>query len=244
MPLQIPQLVITLLIAGILAGPTAVAEESVPPEVAAALADLIPGSSPNSIRRSAIPDLYEVVFGPHVVYVTGDGHYMMRGDLIDLSNKTNLTEEKRRLARVSAIEDLGESSMIVFAPENPKHTVTVFTDVECPYCAKLHRTVPELNRRGVKVRYLAFPRTGIPSRSYDTMVSVWCSNDPQQAMSDAKFGEHVAPKKCTNPIKQHFALGQLVGVEGTPTIVLDSGQVLPGYVPPQRLLQELGDGSG
>lgn len=213
--------------------------DEIPPFVKLAVSALAPGVEPDSVSASPIPDLYEVVYGPHLVYVTRDGRYMVRGDLVEVATGTNITDQKRKRARIAAIDNLNESSMIVFAPRDKavKYTVSVFTDVDCPYCVRLHKEVPELNALGIKVRYLAFPRAGIPSRSYDKMVSVWCADDTRRAMTDAKLGGPLERRTCDNPVKRHYAMGQLVGVNGTPTIVLESGEVIPGYVPAARLLQ-------
>ena len=233
--------VATLLVCSI-GGSQALAQDAVPAEVVRSLSEMVPGTPPDSIEVSPVSGLYEVTFGPHVVYVTADGKHMFRGDLIDVASRTNLTASKRSEARVGAIEKLGEDSMIVFAPKNPSHTVTVFTDVSCGYCAKLHNEIAELNALGISVRYLAFPRAGVASDTYDTMVSVWCADDPQQAMTDAKQRRSVEPKTCINPIKQHYSMGQLLGVNGTPTIILENGELVPGYLPPRELLKRVRSG--
>jgi thiol:disulfide interchange protein DsbC len=159
--------------------------------------------------------------------------------VVDLKKRENLTETKRKEARLTAINDLGEDSMIIFAPEAAKYSVTVFTDIECGYCRRLHQQMADYNRLGITIRYLAFPRAGVPSDTYDQMVSVWCADDPQQAMTAAKAGKRVEPKQCTNPVRKQYELGQAVGVRGTPTMILEDGEVLPGYVPPQQLVQML-----
>lgn len=218
------------------------AQNTVPSQVVETISKVVPGTKPDSISVAPVPGLYEVIFGPHVVYVTGDGKHMFRGDLIDVATRTNLTEEKRGEARLGTIEKLGEDSMIVFSPKDPHYTITVFTDVDCGYCAKLHSEVAELNALGIKVRYLAFPRAGVASDTYDTMVSVWCADDPQRAMTSAKQRKFVTPKTCENPIKQHLAMGQLLGVNGTPTIVLENGDLVPGYLPPRQLMDRVRSG--
>ena len=226
-----------VLLVGLISATGPTYAEDVPPSVVEAVSQIVPGAKPQSISPSPIPDVYEVVFGPNVIYVTGDGRYMLRGDLVDIRSKTNLTKEKRDLARIAAIEELGEDSMIVFAPENTEHTLTVFTDVDCRFCARLHSEMAELNGLGIKIRYLAFPRAGIPSENYDRMVSVWCADDTQKAMTKAKLHRQVTAKKCTNPVRDHFNMGQLVRVNGTPTLILENGQVYPGYLPPEQLIQ-------
>ena len=211
----------------------------VPPALSARLAALAPDSEPDHVAETPLTGLYEVRFGSTIVYVTGDGRYMLRGDLVDLETLRNVTERARRSARAEAVGGLGEASMIVFAPETVKHTVTVFTDVDCPYCVRLHRQMPDYNRLGIKVRYTAFPRAGIPSSTYDKTVSVWCAADPHTAIGDAKMGREIEPRRCANPVQEHYESGLAIGVTGTPSIILESGRMVPGYVPPEELAQML-----
>ncbi len=237
------RVVLTLkVLASVLVASAATAEPEIPADVFRAISSLVPGAQPESVKASPVSDLYEVVLGPHVIYVTGNGRFMLRGDLVEIDTQANLTEASRAHARLAAIEKVGESSMVIFSPEKSEHTITVFTDVDCGYCAKLHREVPELNRKGVKVRYLAFPRAGIKSRTYDKMVSVWCAEDSLQALSDAKFRRPLEPRTCENPVQEHYRLGKLVGVRGTPTIVLENGEVVPGYVPAGELVEMVRSG--
>lgn len=203
---------------------------------------LLPGSEVDSLKATPIAGLYEVSVAGRIFYFTKDGAYMLRGDLIDVATRHNLTEDTRRGIRLTALDKLGETSMIVYSPENPKHTVTVFTDVDCPYCARFHREVPKLVEMGVKVRYAAFPRRGIPSENYDRMVSVWCAKDPQRAMTEAKEQRPIEAAKCENPVKEHFGQGHSLGVAGTPTLILDNGELVGGYVPYRRLVQMLEKG--
>ncbi len=231
--------IVLALLTAFLAVSAALAGESVAPAVKRALEGAVPGQKPDRISATPIPGVFELTFGAHVVYVSQDGRYLLNGDVIDLMKQENITEPKRKQARVDAINALGEASMIVFAAKQPKYTVSVFTDVTCPYCQQFHRDMDELNALGVTVRYLAFPRSGIPSQIYDSMVSVWCADDPQQAMTDAKTGKDVAPKTCKNPVAEHYRLGREIGVSGTPSLVLETGAIVPGYVPPQRLVQTI-----
>ena len=215
------------------------AAETVPAAVTEALGRLLPGTAPTSLRPAPAPGYFEVTYGPEVVYVSADGQYLMRGDLIDLKSERNLTEERRLAARLKSLEEVGEGNMVVYGPKDARHTVTVFTDVDCPYCVKLHQEVPELNRQGIKVRYLAYPRAGLGSPGYRKTVSVWCAPDRNQALTDAKAGKTVPEKTCDNPVADQYALGQMLGVTGTPTLILDDGRMVPGYVPAARLVQAL-----
>ena len=229
---------LTLVVFSTLAAPAA-AESPVPAAVTTSLGKLVPGLSPSSVRATPVKGLYEVAYGPELFYISADGRYVLRGDLLDPGARRNLTEERRSEARVEVIEGLGEDSMVVFAPKNTKHTVSVFTDIDCPYCRKFHQEIPELNKGGVKVRYLAYPRAGEGSKAYEKAVSVWCSADRNTAMTDAKAGKEMPKKSCENPVDKHAQAGRRVGVTGTPSIVLEDGQIVPGYVPAKRLVQAL-----
>ena len=216
-----------------------------PAALAQRLEVLAPGMEPDHVIEAPLTGMYEVRFGTIIVYVSGDGRFMLRGDLIDLDARRNVTDAARRSVRAEAVGALGEANMIVFAPESVKHTVTVFTDVDCAYCARLHRQMADYNELGIKVRYTAFPRAGVGSQTYDKMVSVWCASDQHSAMTDAKAGLSVETARCDNPVREHYESGQAIGVTGTPAIVLESGELIPGYVPPQELRDRLdGRGSG
>lgn len=225
-----------ILIAATLIPAVAAVGDPIPDAVLATGKRLIPDFSASNVKASPVSGLYEITLGPQLLYVSADGRYIIRGDVIDIDRGENVSETARKRVRIDALNELGEDKMIVFAPPAVKQTITVFTDVTCPYCVKLHNEVGQLNKAGIKVRYLAFPRAGVPSAAYDQMVSVWCADDPQKAMTDAKSGRTVAPKRCENPVAEHYQMGQLVGVGGTPTIILDDGAIIGGYVPAAKLI--------
>ncbi|CAK0764757.1 thiol:disulfide interchange protein DsbC [Gammaproteobacteria bacterium] len=198
----------------------------------------------NSITASPIPGMYEVLMGPNLAYFSADGRYMLVGDLVDSKTYKNLSAARRNEARSKTLDALGEENMFIFAPEKPaKHTITVFTDIDCGYCRKLHRDIKSYNENGIKVRYLMFPRAGKDSKSYEKAVDAWCAKDRNAALTKAKNGEELDRKECSNPIQRHMTLGEQMGVTGTPTIVTDSGEILPGYVPAEPLAKLLNDGA-
>ncbi|MCP4409565.1 MAG: DsbC family protein, partial [Gammaproteobacteria bacterium] len=203
------------------------------------LATLVPGMNPDSIEATPVKGLYEVAYGAQVMYFSGDGRYMLRGNLIDLDQRKDLTEKTRNKARKAALAKLGKEDMIVFSPKQIKHTITVFTDIDCPYCRKLHAEMEEYKQAGIEVRYLLFPRAGVKTPSYEKAVSVWCADDKNKALTDAKQGTKVDTKDCKNPIEAQMNLGQLVGVTGTPAIILEDGEMLPGYRPAKQLAMML-----
>lgn len=208
--------------------------------IRAAVAGMIPGQAPDSIAPSPIAGLYEVVYGTRMFYVTADGRHLISGDLFDLQQRSNLTEAWRGKARVAALNDSAASMIVYPARGKAKHTLTIFTDIDCTYCRKLHAGMKEMNDLGITVRYLAFPRAGIPSPSYDKAVSVWCAADRNKAMDQAKNEDKVGKNTCdNNPVAAHLAMGQSFGISATPTLVLEDGTIIPGYLPPQRLVQEL-----
>ncbi len=218
------------------------------------LAKILPDYEVNSVHETPVKGLYEVLVGSDVIYVSGDGRYMVQGRMIDLDSKEDLTETSPRLAearkkeakeRVAAVNKLGEDTMIVFAPPGKaEHTITVFTDLDCGYCRKLHSEIDGYLAEGIKVRYLFFPRAGVGTPSFDKAVSVWCADDRKSALTDAKAGKSVPDKKCDNPVKAQMELGEKLGVSGTPAIILDNGEMVPGYIPPKRLAAILNEKKG
>ncbi len=193
------------------------------------------------IQPSPVKGLYLVIAPPHVLYISEDANYIIEGNVTNINTGEDLTSGYRNSARYAAVDAL-KDSMIIFSPpkDKIKHVITVFTDIDCYYCQKLHNEVAEFNRLGIQVRYLAYPRQGIGSASYDKAVTVWCSKDKKAALTQAKNGEKLENIKCDDsPVDKHYALGNLLNVRGTPAIVLENGQLYPGYIPAARLSQAL-----
>ena len=207
--------------------------------VKAGLARLLPDVKLDSVERTAVPGLYEVIIGSRLVYMSEDGRYLIQGQIIDTQERENLTENRQSGIRAKAMSKVNEDSMVIFAPVDYKHTVTVFTDIDCGYCRKLHREMADYNEAGIRIRYLFYPRAGVGSHSYDKAVSVWCADDRNRAMTDAKAGRSIESKVCDNPVQEHMALGQQFGLSGTPTLVLDDGEVVSGYAPAKYLAKSL-----
>jgi thiol:disulfide interchange protein DsbC len=206
------------------------------------LAATLTGVEAQDIFATPVPGMYEVAVGPEVAYVTDDGRYFIQGDLFDRDSNQNLTENRRSLARVQVIGGIDPDSMIVFspAPEDVKHTVTVFTDIDCGYCRQLHREMDQVNALGIAVRYVSYPRTGPDTDSWDKADRVWCSSDRNTAFTEATLAGKVPEELCTTtPVAGHYDFGHLAGVRGTPTILTDGGVQLGGYLPPQELFSKL-----
>jgi len=198
---------------------------------------------------SQMPGLYEVVLSDGTVLFTDKtGTYFIVGDLYQATGRSlvNLSDMRRNELRKNLIAGIAETDMVVFSPKSgsKKTAITVFTDIDCGYCRKLHQEIPELNRMGIEVRYLAYPRAGLDSESYDKIVSAWCADDQQTALTRAKAGQKIEHLSCANPVAEHYALGGAVGVTGTPSIIFEDGRLLPGYLPAERLAQQLGISSG
>jgi len=195
----------------------------------------------SSVTPTKISGLYEVMVGPQLFYVSADGKYLLSGKLFDIDNRDDLTTPKISQAKAQAIEAVGDENMVIFAPEKYQHTVTVFTDIDCGYCQKLHSEIDDYNKLGIRVRYLMYPRAGIGSDSYDKAVTVMCADDRKDAVTRSKAGEKLEKKECDNPVKDHFELGQSLGVSGTPAVFLESGDMLPGYIPAKRMKKIIDD---
>ena len=189
----------------------------------------------DSVATSPLNGLYEVKLeGGRVLYASGDGQFVMQGYLFQIQDgkPVNLTEKTERLGVSKLVNAIPVAETVVYpAIGETKSHITVFTDTTCPYCHKLHAEVPELNKRGIEVRYVAFPRQGLGSPGDEQLQAVWCSKDKKAAMDKMVDGKEIKAAKCDNPVSKQFALGQSIGVNGTPAIVLADGQVIPGYQP-------------
>ena len=194
------------------------------------------------VRPSPIPGLFEVRSGAEVGYVSADGRYYLDGDVFEMDSKHNLTEDTRKKGRLVLLAGVKDEDAIIFAPNGPaKHTVTVFTDVDCVHCRHMHSEIGELNRLGIRVRYLMFPRGGPDTESWYKAVSVWCSADRKDALTRAKKGETLPPGKCDSPVAAQYELGRQLGISGTPGIVTETGEFLAGYASAAYLAAYLED---
>lgn len=208
--------------------------------VRAALQKAAPEMKPDRISAAPVKGMYEVRYSSDIYYVSADARFLIRGEIIDLEKKKNLTEDSRSDIRRLLMDSLDRSSMVIFSPKKQaKHHITVFTDVDCGYCRKMHQEIGELNDYGIEVRYLLFPRTGLESPSYVKAQSVWCSSDRNAALTDAKLGKTLPEKKCANPITKNIELADRIGLTGTPTLVLENGELISGYVPAAKLKEML-----
>jgi thiol:disulfide interchange protein DsbC len=198
----------------------------------------MPSAQNATIKTTPVPGLYEVIAGGQIMYTTKDARYIFDGDMYDMKTRLNLTEDARGSVRLNLLNTLGEENMLVYTPEGKvKHTITVFTDIYCPYCRKLHDEIDDYMKNGVKVRYIFVPFKG--PKSVETSVSVWCAKDKNKAMDMAKSGKTIEKKTCDNPVSRHQALATELGIRGTPAIMLESGKLLPGYVPSTKVIQQM-----
>jgi thiol:disulfide interchange protein DsbC len=213
------------------------AESSDTEQLKKALAKSMPSVKLSKVSATPVDGLYEVVVGSQVVYMSADGRYMIEGDLYDLKTRANLSEDTKSAIRLAVIDGLGEENMLIYKPEKVKNTITVVTDIDCPYCRRLHQEMPEYLKNGVEVRYIFMPLKG--SSDMRKTVSVWCADDQKEALDIVKGGGDIEEKSCDNPINDNLKVARELGVRGTPAIIMEDGQLLPGYVPVEKLVAEL-----
>jgi thiol:disulfide interchange protein DsbC len=200
----------------------------------------LPGVTPDMVTPSAAPGIYQVQKGQDFGYVTSDGRYLIHGDMIDLVTGEEITEQLRGDSRKALISQFGPDEVIEFAPKNPKYFITVFTDVDCGYCRKLHSEMAQYNAQGIGVRYLFYPRSGPNTPSFQQAQAVWCSADRREALTAAKRGVHInTPSNCPNPVQRQYDAGDALGVNATPTLVLPDGELVRGYVRADALAARL-----
>lgn len=224
-----------------LAFATALAQDGAPLSKAQ-IAEKLKGVDAGDIKDSPLAGVYEVSVGSSVGYVSADGKYLLEGELYDLDTSENLTEKTRAAKRVGLLSGVGPDQMIVFSPKDGsvKHTVTVFTDVDCGYCRQFHRDIDKVTARGIEVHYLFFPRTGPDTDSWTKAEKVWCAKDRRAALTRAKLGGSLPDDVCAdNPVGRDYDLGHQIGVRGTPAIFASNGELLGGYLTPTELEKAL-----
>ncbi|SDQ89701.1 thioredoxin fold domain-containing protein [Pseudoxanthomonas sp. CF125] len=207
-----------------------------------ALLALNPKMQIDYIGAAALPGFREVIVGGQVVLVSDDGKYLVQGSVVDIGSQKELTQSSPALSkyRQDLLKSVKTSERIVFAPPNPKYTLSVFTDIECGYCRKLHSEIAEYNKRGIAIEYMAFPRMGLGSQDHRDMISVWCATDRKQALTDAKGGKPVPVRTCkSTPVDMEYHVGQRLGISGTPAIFAPDGTQLGGYLPPDKMREAL-----
>ncbi len=216
----------------LLAGLIAQAADDVPSldELRQRVSESLPGITLSSVADTPVDGLYELVIDGTIYYVDASGKFLLEGSLIELESRSNLTEARLGTLHMDILNAVGDDQMLVYTPENPSgRSITVFTDISCGYCRRLHAEIDTLLDAGIAVNYLLFPRAGLGSGGHAALESVWCNEDPLEAMTTAKAGGRVEDATCTNPIESHVALAEQVGLRGTPLIYTDSGERIPGY---------------
>ena len=202
------------------------------------------GMSVQSVKKSQIENLYIVDIGDlQPIYASKNGEFFFYGELYAVNGNMlqNTTKDEINLKRKSILDEaLSEGDFITFKSDNEKHRVIIFTDVDCGYCRKFHNEINDFNDLGITVNYVAFPRSGLASDSYNKIVTAWCSTDAKDTLTKMKQGIDVQLSMCQDhPVEKHFLLGQKIGITGTPAIIKSNGELLPGYLPPEELLNRL-----
>ncbi len=215
---------------------SAVTAQVMLPEVNQAFSEV--GLKVKAVADSAVPGMLQVETDKGLFFMSENKQYLFDGNIYDLKNKKLVNEDILKEIRKAGIKNFSDS-VIEFKAANEKYVIHVFTDTSCGYCRKLHNEMADLNNAGITVRYLAFPRGGIQSATYDELQSIWCAKDSRQAMTDAKAGKAVKQASCKNKVAQQYELGQSFGINGTPALVLPDGRLIPGYQPAAALVEAL-----
>lgn len=217
----------------------AVAQETEYGMVEEKIRTLVPNAKTIAVSETPLEGILQIQINSDIVYMTADSKYLFQGQILEMDTRINLTDQAKSTIRLGLLKELNTDEQISFGPENPVYDLLVFTDLDCGYCRKLHNQMEEYNKEGIAIHYLAFPRAGIGSASYDKFVSVWCADDQQQALTLAKNGDEPEPLNCPNPVADQYELGREVGVTGTPALVTENGTLIPGYMPPEQLRKRL-----
>ena len=235
---NIPKLLVSLAL--LLPFAVAAAGDAELESVRAIVMEKFEGLEAKNVQPSDVKGWYTIQKGPIVAYVSADGRYLLQGDMIDLEAQVNLSDQVRSSMRRDVMARVSSEEVIAFSPAEVKYSVSVFTDIDCTYCRKLHAEIDQYMANGIEVRYLLYPRNGPSSRSWNTAEQVWCAKDRNYALTQAKLDKDFSTSNCdSSMVADHYLIGQDVGLSGTPAIVFDDGTLLAGYLPPAALLQRL-----
>jgi thiol:disulfide interchange protein DsbC len=225
---------------GLLSAPAFSADDAELEKVRETVSGLFQGIQPDDIFASEIDGWYTVRKGAIIAYISGDGRYLLQGDVIDLVDQVNLSENDRNKARVKMMSGMSDDQAIVFKPNNVRHIVSVFTDIDCTFCRRLHSQIDEYMDEGIEIRYFLYPRSGPATESWSKAEQVWCSKDRKEALTLAKLDKNFDTGQCdTSMVSTHYSMGQDVGLRGTPAIVLEDGTLVSGYLPPKQLSEAI-----
>lgn len=213
-----------------------VAEDTGGDAVFTALKARIPELERDQISPSVVDGLYTLTLGYQLFYVSADGQYLVKGEVVELASNQPVDQEKLDAKRLQRLSVIANSEMLIYPTEDTKAALTVFTDITCPYCQKLHEELPALAAAGIEVRYLAFPRAGAQSEVANTMASIWCADEPLKKMDAAMQGEKIPVATCDDPVASQHAIGVEMQIRGTPAIILENGKLISGYVPANDLI--------
>lgn len=209
-------------------------------QVRAKVSQLFSEIEPQHVGPGPMEGWFTIRKGAIVAYISSDGRYLLQGDLIDLDHQINLSEQSRDEARKEMMSEIPRDNMIIFSPKKVKYSISVFTDVDCTYCRRFHSQINEYLDQGIEVRYLLYPRTGPRSSSWVKAEKVWCSDDRKAALTLAKLDQKFQTRDCdASMVSTHYLLGQDIGLQGTPALVFEDGELVSGYVPPDRLSERL-----
>lgn len=225
----------------LLASPAISAEDSDElAKVRETVSEMFSGIEADDIYASEIDGWYTVRKGAIIAYISGDGRYLLQGDLIDLTNQTNLSEKDRNSARAKMMSGVTDEEVITFTPDEVRHTISVFTDIDCTFCRRLHSQMDEYMDEGIEIRYFLYPRNGPTSESWVKAQEVWCADNRNEALTLAKLEKPFESHECdASIVSSHYSIGQDVGLRGTPAIVLEDGTLFSGYLPPKQLTEAI-----
>ena len=212
--------------------------------ISAKLENILPADAViESIEPSIFDGIYKVYYGDlQPIYVSQDGNFFIYGDMYQINSNRiiNITNEETKSRRIDLLSSIPSNELIIFKSKNEISAITVFTDVDCGYCRKLHSQISEYNKVGITVKYAAFPRSGIGTQTFTRMVGAWCADDPKKVITDLKNDKKLNLDFCDDqPIAKHYVIGQKLGISGTPAIITPDGELIPGYVSPEELLSRL-----
>lgn len=199
------------------------------------LAQQFPSAKVSSVKPTPYSGLFEVYLDGQLVYVDAQAKYVFAGDVIDLKNRTNLTQARLNQLQAVSWDVFPLNNALKTVKGNGARKLVVFSDVDCPYCRKFEAELAKVDN--ITVYTFLYPIAGLHPKAVQTSKQIWCAPDRTKAW-DAYITRGTVPDndgKCANPVDATVALGNRLKVNGTPTLFFANGVRVPGMVPAAQL---------
>jgi len=202
-------------------------------EVEKTIRNQLPDFPIDWVKPSVINGLYEVKVGSDLFYVDATGQHLISGNVFDTGTKQNLT--KIRLEEINRIDwSKLPLEYAIVSGDADGIPIAIFTDPDCPFC----RTLEEIMKKakGLKVYTFLYPLETLHPKAREKSEAIWCSKDRHKALQAVMLKDKTLDKAdCETPVNDIIALGNRLGISGTPTMIASDGRRRSGATTAKKL---------